>query len=193
MSGTGAWNTGIFESYKIDPNGFVSILDDDDEYLPHHLANCTSAIGENTVAVFQRLIWRNDDGSSMQIDLVKEELTAENFFVGNPGVQGSNMFFKTKCLFDIKGFDEILPNTTDRDLMIRFLWENEGNKIAVIENIGVIHYNHKLAKVNNNLKFKQKGLDLFYHKFKPHFSEEAYQKSLKRAKALFGYIPIEER
>lgn len=192
MSGTGAWNTGIFEAYKQFPKGFVSILDDDDEYLPNHLTDCLTAISENAVAVFQRLIWQNDDKSTMNVDLTKDQLTTENFFIGNPGVQGSNMFFKTQNLVDIGGFDETLPNTTDRDLMIRFLWENDTNNIVVIETIGVIHYNHKREKVNNDIQRKKQGLDLFYKKYKAHFSEEAYQKSLLRAKAFFNYNPTEQ-
>jgi len=192
MSGTGAWNTGIFEAYKQFSKGFVSILDDDDEYLPNHLTDCLTAISENAVAVFQRLIWQNDDKSTMNVDLTKDQLTTENFFIGNPGVQGSNMFFKTQNLVDIGGFDETLPNTTDRDLMIRFLWENDTNNIVVIETIGVIHYNHKREKVNNDIQRKKQGLDLFYKKYKAHFSEEAYQKSLLRAKAFFNYNPTEQ-
>jgi glycosyltransferase involved in cell wall biosynthesis len=192
MSGTGAWNTGIFEAYRQFPNCFVSILDDDDEYLPNHLADCLTAISENTVAVFQRLIWQNDDTSTMNVDLTKDQLTAENFFIGNPGIQGSNMFFKTQSLVDIGGFDETLPNTTDRDLMIRFLWKNDLNKIEVIETIGVNHYNHKKEKVNNDIPKKQKGLDLFCKKYKAYFSGEAYQKSLARAKAFFNYNPKEQ-
>ena len=192
MSGTGAWNTGIFEAYRLFPNGFISILDDDDEYLPNHLTDCVTAISENTVAVFQRLIWQNDDTSTMNVDLSKDQLTAENFFIGNPGVQGSNMFFKTENLIDIDGFDETLPNTTDRDLMIRFLWKNDLNNIVVIETIGANHYNHKKQKVNNNIPQKQNGLDLFYKKYKVHFSEEAYQKSLARANAFFNYNPKEQ-
>lgn len=192
MSGTGAWNTGIFEAYRQFPNGFVSILDDDDEYLPNHLTDCVTAISENAVAVFQRLIWQNDDTSTMSVDLTKDKLTAENFFIGNPGVQGSNMFFKTQNLVDIGGFDETLPNTTDRDLMIRFLWKNDTNNIVVIETIGVTHYNHKRAKVNNDIPRKKQGLDLFYKKYKAHFSEEAYKKSLARAKAFFNYNPMEQ-
>ena len=192
MSGTGAWNTGIFEAHRLFPNGFVSILDDDDEYFPNHLTDCLTTISENTVAVFQRLIWQNDDTSTMNVDLTKNQLTAENFFIGNPGVQGSNMFFKTQNLVNIGGFDETLPNTTDRDLMIRFLWKNDLNKIEVVENIGVNHYNHKKPKVNNNIPQKQKGLDLFYKKYKAHFSEEAYQKSLARAKVFFNYNPKEQ-
>lgn len=192
MSGTGAWNTGIFEAYRLFPNGYVCILDDDDEYLSHHLTDCEAAISENAVAVFQRLIWQNDDTSTINVDLTKDQLTSENFFIGNPGVQGSNMFFKTQSLFEIGGFDETLPNTTDRDLMIRFLWKNDLNNIKVLENIGVIHYNHKKPKVNNDIPLKQQGLDLFYKKYKTHFSEEAYQKSLARAKAFFSYNPKEQ-
>jgi len=191
MSGTGAWNTGIFAAYSLFPKGYVSILDDDDKYLPSHLNDCLTRISEGTIAVFQRLIWQNDDTSTMRVDLTKEKLIPQNFFIGNPGVQGSNMFFKTKSLIDIDGFDETLPNTTDRDLMIRFLWKNDLNKIEVIESISVIHYNHKKQKVNNDLERKQQGLDLFYKKYKFHFSEEAYQKSLTRAKAFFNYNPKE--
>lgn len=192
MSGTGAWNTGIFEAYKQFPKGFVCILDDDDEYLQNHLTDCVTAISENAVAVFQRLIWQNDDTSTMNVDLTKDQLTAENFFIGNPGVQGSNMFFKTQNLVDIGGFDESLPNTTDRDLMIRFLWKNDTNNIVVIETIGVTHYNHKLEKVNNDIPRKKQGLDLFYKKYKAHFSEEAFKKSLARAKTFFNYNPTEQ-
>jgi len=192
MSGTGAWNTGIFEAYRQFPNGFVSILDDDDEYLPNHLTDCVTGISENAVAVYQRLIWQNDDTSTMNVDLTKGNLTAENFFIGNPGVQGSNMFFKTQNLVDIGGFDETLPNTTDRDLLIRFLWQNDLKNIVVIETIGVNHYNHKREKVNNDIPRKKQGLDLFYKKYKAHFSEEAYKKSLARAKAYFNYNPTEQ-
>jgi glycosyltransferase involved in cell wall biosynthesis len=192
MSGTGSWNSGIFEAFRQFPMGFVSILDDDDEYLPNHLKDCIATINENTVAVFQRLIWVNDDKSTMNVDLTKDQLTAQNFFIGNPGVQGSNMFFKTQSLVDIGGFDETLPNTTDRDLMIRFLWKNNLNNIEVIETIGINHYNHKKEKVNHDPIKKGKGLDLFYKKYKSSFSEVDYQKSLKRAKVFFNYNPKEQ-
>ncbi len=198
MSGTGAWNTGIEEAFRLNPNGFVSILDDDDEYLPHHLADCLTAAEGQTVAVFQRLYWKNWDDSDMHLPLTEASLTPENFFVGNPGVQGSNMFFRTSCLVNIGGFDETLPNTTDRDLMIRFLWEVQKQKesgwiVRVLENIGVVHYNHDREKVNSNLIRKQQGLDLFYQKYRYAFSSEAYRDSVARARALFKYQPIEER
>lgn len=193
MSGTGAWNTGIWQAYQRDSQGFVAILDDDDEYYDYHLADCVGCIKIDTDAIFQRLIWEHSDGNIMPLPLTKNDLTPENFFIGNPGVQGSNMFFKTKHLVDINGFDETLPNTTDRDLMIRFLWHMQSfpkSTIHVLENIGVKHYNHQQIKVNTNLSMKHQGLDIFYRKYKPYFSASAYQKSLARAKKLFNYIPI---
>lgn len=39
-SGTGAWNTGIFFALAEDSDSFVAILDDDDEFLPGHMATC---------------------------------------------------------------------------------------------------------------------------------------------------------
>ena len=187
-SGTGAWNTGIKSIYNNHINGFIAILDDDDEYLPNHLNACISNIKEHTLAVFQSLEWKNHDNSIVKFPLNLKKLTPLDFFKGNPGVQGSNMFFKTETLIAINGFDENLPNTTDRDLMIRFLQHVEPLiAISVIEKVGVIHYNHDNEKVNNNLPLKQKGLDLFYTKYKNQFSESAFQDSLKRAKHFFNY------
>jgi glycosyltransferase involved in cell wall biosynthesis len=192
MSGTGAWNTGIYLAHKGNPDGIVCILDDDDEYLPNHLADCLFAMKANTVAVFQRLLWINNDDTIMHVDLVKENLMSENFFIGNPGVQGSNMFFRTQTLIDIGGFDESLPNTTDRDLMIRYLEKFDINDIEVIERIGVHHHNHNSVKVNNNTILKHIGLELFYKKHKHKYSETAFNKSLLRAMKHFNYIPIEQ-
>lgn len=192
-SGTGAWNTGIFETYKKYKNGFISILDDDDEYLNNHLSSCISSINENTLAVFQSLEWKNEDNSILEFPLCSSQLTPEHFFIGNPGIQGSNMFIKTEALIVINGFDEALPNTTDRDLMIRFLRKNKTNQVKVLKIVGVIHYNHKQIKVNSNISLKQQGLDLFYQKHMANFSKEAYQKSLTRAKKYFSYSPNEEK
>jgi hypothetical protein len=193
MSGTGAWNTGLYAIYRRCPTGFVSILDDDDEYLPQHLADCVAAIGENTLAVFSRLRWLNADGSTTALNLTKAQLLPVNFFVGNPGVQGSNMFFKTQSLIDLGGFDEALPNTTDRDLMIRFLRKYDLRQIVVLEKINVLHYNHTAQKVNNNFPRKQQGLELFYQKYRKDFPPSAYLKSLERAKAFFRYQPPREQ
>lgn len=191
QSGTGAWNTGIIEAYKNNPTGYISILDDDDEYLSHHLATCISKIKRHTVGVFQSLQWYNTDGTKFRFPLNIDEMKPSFFFVGNPGVQGSNMFIKTTSLVKINMFDENLPNTTDRDLMIRFLSSlSEKDKIYVSDSVTVIHYNHNKPKVNNNLTLKQVGLDLFFMKYRNRFNESEFKASIKRAKSLFNYNAI---
>jgi len=195
-SGTGAWNTGLFyvkENYFIE-NSFIAILDDDDEYLPDYLKTCSESVSETattiTGAVFCRIIWRSEHIDIIH-NLTQNLLTREEFFIGNPGIQGSNIFINTKLLLDINGFNENYPNTTDRELMIRLLDFVENNKekieLKVIEKPLVIHYNHQNTRVNTNFTEKKKGLDLFYRDFKKRFSESDFQKSLKRAKKLFNY------
>lgn len=193
MSGSGAWNTGITFAYRQRPFGFISILDDDDEYLNHHLADCIGAVDADTQAVLQPLIWQEKDGSRSVYPLRKTDFAPEVFFVGNPGVQGSNMFFRTALLIEVGGFDESLPNTTDRDLMIRILshFSEKGERsyrvVKLIDRPGVIHHNHTEDKVNNRMELKFLGLRRFYEKHRTSFSQTDYQRSLERAKTLFKF------
>jgi hypothetical protein len=199
-SGTGAWNSGLyfittFPNWK---SSYVAILDDDDEYLPDYLSTCYQYTQETEknicAAVFCRLIWKTESTKIIH-ELTLESLTQQNFFIGNPGVQGSNMFFLTSLILKIRGFDETFPNTTDRELMIRFLDYIElHNKISnqkyllnVVEKPLVIHHNHNEKRVNTNLSLKKIGLDLFYKKYRNRFSEQDLFKSLERAKRLFKY------
>jgi hypothetical protein len=198
FSGTGAWNTGIFYAYNSTPGCYISILDDDDEYLPNHLYDCSNKIKEDhtLLAVFQSLCWKNHDNTILEFILMKEQLSHRNFFIGNPGVQGSNMFFRSEILVKIGAFNENYPSATDRDLMIRFLQYCEINapgKFAVIENPGVVHYNHDRDKVNNDRTLKTAGLDMLYKDYRNSYSDSDYQLSLERAQKYFSYLPSDKR
>lgn len=196
-SGTGAWNTGIDFAFNKDNQCYISILDDDDEYLPSHLSDCLGVSGPDIVGVFQQLIWQQVDGSRRPFPVLPFSIKAEDFYIGNPGVQGSNMFIKARLLKDIGGFDESFPNTTDRELLIRLLLylntynvENQQKQcIKLLHSPGVVYHNHGGPKVNSNIELKQTGLELFYLKFKHLFSEESYIQSLNRAESLFKFKP----
>jgi hypothetical protein len=198
-SGTGAWNTGIFsvnDLFGIE-DSFIAILDDDDEYMPAHLNSCLKALEKNPelLGIFEEIEWLNDDGSVLYFPLVAENLNEKDFFIGNPGIQGSNMFFKTKDLIEAGAFNENFPSTTDRELMIRWIRylkrtygdDNYTKKIKILNSQGVIHHNHTRLKVTNQFRSKQKGLEMFYDEYKNSFSEEDYKLSINRARLLFGY------
>jgi glycosyltransferase involved in cell wall biosynthesis len=190
-SGTGAWNTGLdfLTRSASGPPRFVSLLDDDDEYMPRHLSNCAAAAESGPVAgVFECLEWVHDDRTELR-PLLVTDLTPEAFFVGNPGVQGSNMFLRVDCVAAIGGFDEALPNTTDRDLMIRLLRHaaQAGLQVRALATVGARYFNHSGYRVNTDLDRKHQGLDLFYAKHRSAFTSEQFDASLDRARRLFGY------
>ena len=200
-SGTGAWNTAIYhlESTMEDQLFYISILDDDDEYKTAYLSSCLKSIQSSRsmpAAIFTPIIWKGDGFEEVHY-IDENKLTQKDFFIGNPGVQGSNMCFRSDILFRLKGFDENLPSTTDRDLMIRFLdllEENYGKhpeqaRINVTKIPLVVHHAYGKYRVTDNNEKKRKGLDIFYSKYIPRFSNKDLTRSLERARRLFGYEP----
>ena len=105
---------------------YIAILDDDDEWEPDHLQLCVSRLLDMPVTGYDlvacqltRCISRDDPApSQMQLPSV---LSAEDFLVGNCGIQGSNLFVRLSKFLQAGMFDEYLPSCTDRDLLIRLL------------------------------------------------------------------------
>jgi len=192
FSGTGSWNTGIefLKEQRQNNNSFTAILDDDDEYKENYLQECIKQINSKTLAVFAPIIWIEKELERIHY-IKKEKLTPRHFIIGNPGIQGSNMFIKSELLEEIGGFDENLPSTTDRDLMIRLLDNIEKNyhksQIVVLKEPLIFHYADGKDRVTDDKIKKKQGLDLFYQKYKHRFSEIDFIKSLERAKKFFDY------
>ena len=193
-SGTGAWNTAIQHLKEKKPTNdrYVAILDDDDEYLPDHLANCMRSVSscpEHPAAVFSPLIWKDRAGETV-LSIDQKRITQQEFFIGNPGVQGSNLFLRFDVLTGVNGFDENLYSATDRDLMIRILdhlGSDEKDQIIIREDPTVIHHADGGDRVTADMVQKKKGLDALYRKYRNRFSKEDFQQSLERAASLFGY------
>lgn len=184
-SGTGAWNTGFdFLKNFLGVNSYVAILDDDDEWDPKHLEFCIQKLQEKPYKAVFNYLKRQDCPEPSRFTL--QDLTIENFLVGSPGIQGSNMFFNLKSLIQINGFDEELSSCTDRDLMIRFIKKHGIEDISIIPKVTVNHYT-KHVTVTNNFHKKEKGLDYFYRKYINLFSPEILEASLFRAQKLFQY------
>jgi hypothetical protein len=194
-SGTGSWNTAIEIINNKIIDSFIAILDDDDHYADDYIKKLFEILDKKpkTIAIFSPLIWCSNNEKEILV-LKKDDLTKEKFFIGNPGVQGSNMFFRAKILKEIDGFDEKLVSATDRDLMIRFIHYAIQNSlfynIEILDKSYVFYNADNSNSISKNLEKKHLGLDVFYKKHKNNFSEEAYFKSLERAKGLFDYNKI---
>jgi len=193
MSGTGAWNTGfdyLKSKFKNIENAYVAILDDDDEWMPDYLLNCYRAILQrgsgNVMAVFSKLR-RIHKEFILDMDVKYSNLTIDDFLIGNPGVQGSNMVFKFSAFEKAGKFDETLCSSTDRDLIIRFLQQFNTDSVVIIDELSVLHYADSEQTVTNQTINKHKGLDRFYEKYIKLYSFEVLQQSLSRAEKYFSY------
>ncbi|KAL9184057.1 hypothetical protein ACHAXT_002143 [Thalassiosira profunda] len=104
-SGTGPWNTGIMAAFAaFGKDCWVAILDDDDEWLETHLESCLSVATASSQWVVSGLI-RDVEGVRKQENLLANEPTAVDFFSTNPGIQGSNLFVRTRALLGAGLFD----------------------------------------------------------------------------------------
>jgi glycosyltransferase involved in cell wall biosynthesis len=127
----GAWNTGLEHIATLGANGFVAILDDDDEWDSCHLAeNETLARSRSAEIVISglRLVI---DGVEHHRDFV-QSLADHDFFVGNPGWQGSNTFVRLSLLLQVGGFRDGLQSLNDRDLAIRLLRASRSSSPAFV-------------------------------------------------------------
>ncbi len=116
----GTWNTGLSWLEEQGFDGYVAILDDDDEWDPDHLSQCEQAGAQGDADVVLSGLRVMKDGVEIP-RLPLYSVARDDFLAGNPGWQGSNTFVKLEALMRVGGFTDGLPSTNDRDLAVRLL------------------------------------------------------------------------
>ena len=123
----GAWNTGLKYLRNLEFDGYIAILDDDDEWDEDHLLwNITKAKETGSEVVISGL--RRIAAGQLKPRQLPENLKATDFFCGNPGLQGTNTFVSLKALERVGDFTDGLPSLNDRDLAVRLL--SSSSKVA---------------------------------------------------------------
>lgn len=190
MNLSGAVNTGLSQAlldYPDMDNTYVSILDDDDwwdiSYLQNSAKFATETKADWIITGLIRHDIQNPDGYPQSIP---QHIDIDDFYVGNPNIQGSNLFVKLSKILGIGGFDENLTSTTDRDVCVRLCKSN--TSYAVLNN-HLVHHDaiddHKrLSQPGNDKKIK--GLQIFYKKYSHDMSDKQKEAFKKRAKSLFA-------
>lgn len=192
LGASGSWNSAIdlLLLRKISPeNSYIAILDDDDEWLPNYLKCCAMHIkdAKYKLDMVASDFYRITD-SHKEINSAPANLYAGDFLVGNPGIQGSNLFIRLSCFLEAGCFDENLKSCTDRDLCIR------------ISDLGYIKYEHiaqplmkHYAESNRNrlstpnTEQKNEGLYYFWLKHSKRMSAKQKLSFQQRAKKLFKW------
>lgn len=188
----GAWNTGLdhLARHVADPRSvFVAFLDDDDEWLPHHLEQCLGALQFGTSLVasgFARVV------AGLADEAVKPPavLRTADFYVGNPGIQPSNLMVRLDRVLEAGGFDESLQSCTDRDLLIRLSRISTADYRRVVAQTVRHHACLDRPRLcTPGSPQRQAGLDAFFDKHGPHMTAAQLQRAQGRALRLFDWRP----
>ena len=192
---SGAWNSAIdflLLQNQTPENSWIAILDDDDEWDRDYLKNCATNIAAGTennnepdmvACDFFRITNRHKS-----INHAPDHLSAKDFLIGNPGIQGSNMFIRLACFLEAGGFDENLKSCTDRDLCIRIsdLGDVRYKRISLpLMN----HYaeDNRERLSNPNSETKLSGLTQFWLKYSKRMSLKEKEDFQERAQNLFNW------
>ena len=190
MSGTGAWNSALHE-LELD-SSFVALLDDDDQWLRDHVAQCVQCVDNDVEWVVSGIERRTEDGLTVEQVPSAADVCESAFLCGNPGVQGSNLFMRLSLLRRIGLFDEALPSSTDRDVCVRAidaLGTNVGAGVRCTGCVTVVHCDdgaHVRARVSTNVESKRRGLRAFLWKHAHRYSDNEWQCMKVRQAELFG-------
>ena len=187
----GAWNDGLDYLLRITPDPrqlYVAILDDDDEWEPEHLQTCFDAAQGRQFDMVAAQLWRHEDGAPAKLCIPPERLDAADFLVGNPNIQGSNLFCRLGVLLEAGMFDEWLPSCTDRDLCIRIA-DLPGVLYGTTERTTVRHYASEThARLSTPGRWaKNEGLSRFFAKYRGRMSADQQTAFRQRAERLFGW------
>jgi len=181
----GAWNSALKYINKFSYNGYIAILDDDDQWDKNHLElNLKIAQTESSDVVVSGLRVVKD--GVLFPRALPNQLLPKHFLSGNPGWQGSNTFVAMKILKKVKGFRNGLLSTNDRDLAFRIL---------LLPNIKVSYTNQwtstwyidskSLSLSSSKSKSKLEGLRWFWYLYNSYFDEEDRIIFFERAWKLF--------
>ena len=190
----GAWNTALFELQRIEPSAFAAVLDDDDMWEPTYLQRCEQAVLERNLDMVAAGIVYNHSVEEDGLPFTSpERLKAEDFFVRNPYIQGSNLFVRLQNLLQIDGFDESLPSTTDRDICIR-LADLGTVRYGRILDCLVQHYAERdrprLSTPGSDAK--SRGLTKFFQKYRSRMNDRQRQAFIQRSIEVFGCDPTDD-
>jgi len=191
---SGAVNTGLEYLKKrptVSDSDFVAILDDDDYWDFCYLKNCTSFVSDiNCEWVISGIIRHDSDHPAGIKQQIPKSVTQADFFVGNPNIQGSNLFVKLSRLIEAGGFSEDLISTTDRDVCIKLL-DIASITVGCLRNHMVHHdclsRDSRLSVCGSDRK--KRGMQVFFNKYKPRMTESEKFLFIERATDLFGIPP----
>ncbi|MFH1465071.1 MAG: methyltransferase domain-containing protein [Pseudomonadota bacterium] len=190
---SGAWNSGLVHlSRTQEPSRlFVAVLDDDDAWRSGYLRRCLAAAAEGDHHMVAADLLRIEaPGARGLPGRAPERLDPHDFLVGNPNIQGSNLFVRLDMLLAAGMFDEGLRSSTDRDLCLR-LSDLPELRYRRVPALLVEHHAEamrpRLSSPGSTDKLE--GLSAFWRKYRGRMTQAERGAFVARARRLFGWHP----
>lgn len=182
----GSWNTGLGYLRCSGFDGYVAMLDDDDEWDDVHLAVTMSKAKETGADVVVSGLRRVVHGEIRPRPL-PEGLRAREFLCGNPGLQGSNTFVALGALERAGDFTDGLPSLNDRDLGFRLL-NLPGIRVAYTGQWTTVWHHRPDGETLSAPRSaaKIRGLQWFWRLYGAEMTEDEASSYFHRALHLFG-------
>lgn len=187
----GAWNTGLEFLASRGFDGFVAMLDDDDEWDATHVAaNLAAARRTNATVVVSGLRFLRNGVHRERV--IPQAYTDRMFLVGNPGWQGSNTFAAMRALTAVGGFRDGLASANDRDLAIRLLRWPEVRVAYTGQWTATWHQSSTRPTLSTpRSQPKLRGLRWFWQIYGPQMTKLETEVFFDRAANTFGFAPEE--
>jgi glycosyltransferase involved in cell wall biosynthesis/SAM-dependent methyltransferase len=187
---SGAWSSGLDEATRRFAPAqaiYVAVLDDDDWWDRDHIAACLAhAVARDLDMVAAGIIRHDDAHPDGRGQEPPAALSANIALMGNPHIQGSNLFVRLSALLEAGMFDESLRSTTDRDLLVRLA--DIGITYAPLGR-ATVHHDARVDRPRLSTagsEAKSQGLAQFWRKHRLRMNEAQRTAFQTRARTLFA-------
>ena len=166
---------------------FIAFLDDDDAWDKNYLYECEDIANRTQCDMVSSFFYRIENSNHIYSESPLK-LDAESFLVGNPGIQGSNIFIRMNKFLEAGCFNENLLSCTDRDLCIR-LADMGTVKYQSLNKPLMFHYadGNRDRLSTPHSRAKDLGLEQFWFKYSKRMNRSQQASFLQRANTLFGW------
>ncbi len=142
---------------------YIAFLDDDDVWLPEHLARAMAELDRTGAdAVISGLRRIKHDGAVQPIVIPPRAAIEGRMFDKNFGMTGSNLVIRRSTFERIGGFDVALPVFNDWDFLIRMLAGGVG--YAVVQDLTVEWREHEGDRISTPTVRRAAGIESFIAK-----------------------------
>jgi len=99
----------------------LAFLDDDDLWTPEFVEDSMALLNDSNVDLVISPLTAMTNQELTPLPRIPTSLSAKDVVVKNPGFTGSNFMIRRHHFMSVGGFDEALPVSNDKDLLVRLL------------------------------------------------------------------------